>query len=358
MRIAFLGDTAFFGRNTAQNKEYKKRLAPIKASLETCDCIIANLECPITIQSKVVGGKSAYLKAKPDDIEILKYLGITHVTLANNHIYDYGAKGLSDTIKVLDENDIEWYGVNGKTVEIIDQENRLRLLGYCCYSTNAKGLEKKGQFVDVFDPVKVEKDIKEAIDKNELPVLSIHWGQEHVHYPNYDHVEVIRKLCKGKEIIVHGHHPHVIQGIERLDKSLIAYSLGNFCFDDIYTKKSTKPLVKLSTANQESFVLVVVVENNEIKGYEVIPFSFEGQEYQIKEEILENIKTWSDFLKTPKEDYVQRRANDLSSYLEKRKELRNLEWYAKRLNFESVKIILGNKHNSNRYQSLVKSYIK
>ena len=75
-------------------------------------------------------------------------------------------------------------------------------------------------------------------------------------------------------------------------------------------------------------------------------------------ETQENIKTWSDFLKTPKEDYVQRRANDLSSYLEKRKELRNLEWYAKRLNFESVKIILGNKHNSNRYQSLVKSYIK
>ena len=238
MRIALLGDIAFFGRMTIKNRSFRGMLAPIKEQLRTCDYIIGNLESPLTTQKKAIGGKSAYLKGNPEDIEMLKYLGITHVTLANNHIFDYGAQGMLDTIRLLDENGIEWYGVNNRKREIIDAGNHLALLGYCCYSTNAKGLEGKSQFVDVFDPAQVERDINEVTAKGMLPVLSIHWGQEHVHYPNYDHVEAIRKICKGKEVIVHGHHPHVIQGIEYLDKSLVAYSLGNFCFDDVYTKKS------------------------------------------------------------------------------------------------------------------------
>ena len=221
MRIAFLGDIAFFGRNTSQNKKYKELFAPIRKVLETCDYVIANLECPLTLQSRIIGGKSAYLKGDPRDIEILKYIGITHVTLANNHIYDYRAQGMADTIKLLDENGIEWYGVNNKKGEIVDHESHLALMGYCCYSTNAKGLEKNSQFVDVLNPSQVESDIAESISKGMLPVLSIHWGQEHVHFPNYDHIEVIRKLCKGKRVIVHGHHPHVIQGIENIDESLI-----------------------------------------------------------------------------------------------------------------------------------------
>lgn len=357
MRIAFLGDIAFFGRNTSQNKKYKELFAPIRKVLETCDYVIANLECPLTLQSRIIGGKSAYLKGDPRDIEILKYIGITHVTLANNHIFDYRAQGMTDTIKLLDENGIEWYGVNNKKGEIVDGESHLALMGYCCYSTNAKGLENDSQFVDVFDPSQVESDIAESISKGMLPILSIHWGQEHVHYPNYDHIEAIRKLCKGKRVIVHGHHPHVIQGIENIDESLIAYSLGNFCFDDVYTKKSNQPLVKLSKDNQESFILVVNVEKNDITGYEIVPFSFENRQYQIKEDILDKIKVWSDFLDVPKEEYVCQRTKDLTSYINARKELRNFEWYFRRLNLESVKMILGSKHNSKRYNTLVKSYI-
>lgn len=358
MKIALLGDMAFFGRMTINNSSYKKMFAPIKEHLQGCDYIIGNLESPLTTQNKVVGGKSAYLKGKPNDVEILSYLGVTHVTLANNHMFDYKAQGMADTIRVLEENKIAWYGANSHTETICFDNNKIVLIGYCCYSTNGKGLGTETPCVNVFDPRKAEESVDKYINEGYLPILSIHWGQEHVHYPNYDHIEVARKLCKNRKIVIHGHHPHVIQGIETVNKSLIAYSLGNFCFDDVYTKKSNKPLVKLSTDNQESFVLIVNVENNEITGYEIVPFSFEGGQYQIKEDIMRKIQIWSDFLNTSKETYIQQRTKDLSSYIDKRKELRNLEWYLKRINVESIKMILGSRQNIKKYNTLVKRYIK
>ena len=87
--MAFLGDTAFFEKNTSQNKRCEEILSPIKKALEKYNYVIANLKCPLTLQRKNVGGKSAYLKGNPEDVKILKYLGVTHVTFANNHICDY-----------------------------------------------------------------------------------------------------------------------------------------------------------------------------------------------------------------------------------------------------------------------------
>lgn len=358
MKIALLGDIAFFGRMTIMNSSYKKMFAPIKEHLKGCDYIIGNLESPLTNHNKVVGGKSAYLKGSPDDVAILSYLGVTHVTLANNHMFDYRAQGMDDTIRVLEENSIAWYGANSQAETICSDKNKIVLLGYCCYSTNGKGLGTDEPCVNVFDPREVEECVDKYLSEGYLPILSIHWGQEHVHYPNYDHVEVARKLCKDRKIVIHGHHPHVIQGIESVGESIVAYSLGNFCFDDVYTSKSAEPLVKLSVDNQESFVLIINIESNEISSYEIIPFSFEGEQYQIKQDIMKKIEQWSDFLTTPKDKYVQERNRDLNSYIEGRKDLRNIEWYIKRMNIESLRMILGAKHNLKEYSHLVKDYIK
>lgn len=84
-----------------------------------------------------MGDKSAYLKGNLADVELLKFLHITHVTLANNHMYDYNAQGLEDTIDILEKmdekNDIRWYGVDGKTAIIKENETCVILMGFCCY---------------------------------------------------------------------------------------------------------------------------------------------------------------------------------------------------------------------------------
>ena len=346
-----LGDIALFGRNTARNPQYREQFAAIKPVLESCDFVVGNLESPLTDSEKTIGGKSAYVKGNPEDAEILQYLGVTHVGLANNHMFDYCRQGLEDTIQILDRLGIAWYGVNGKQAEIRDDHNRVVLLGYCCYSTNGKGMG----IVNILDPCAAEKDLDSLGDA--LPVLSMHWGEEHVHYPNMDHVQTARKLSKNRRIVIHGHHPHVIQGIETAGNSLIAYSLGNFCFDDVYVKRSKEPLVKLSQDNQESFVWILEVQNNRVEKTEIVPFSFTGGTYRPAPEIRKKMDNWSAVLNTEKEDYNQQRSTDLNAYLSARKAKRDFQWYLKRMNFESVKMILSGRKNDQEYSRLIKGYI-
>lgn len=357
MKIAFLGDVALFGKNTVENKSYRQMYEPIKSYLDRCDYVVANLETPLTTSNITIGGKSAYIKGTPADVDILRFLGITHVTLANNHMFDYREEGLAETIQVLEKNNIAWYGVDGKSIEITDEMNSVILMGYCCYSTNGKGLERKRHFINVLDPYEIDKEIADIEKQGKFPIISVHWGQEHVHYPNYDHLLLARKLCKNGKLLIHGHHPHVIQGIEQIDDSLLTYSLGNFCFDDVYTKKSKDPLIRLSVDNKESFVLVVEFFNNSIIRYDIIPFSFEGNNYTIKLDISMKIQRWSEFLKRSPDEYIKKRQEDLTAYLSGRKNLRNVEWYLKRLNLESVKMIIAGKRNLKKYNALVKKYI-
>ncbi|MEA4950490.1 MAG: CapA family protein, partial [Petrimonas sp.] len=357
MELAFLGDIALFGCNTT-GSDYKKKFAPVKDILSRYEYVIGNLETPLTDTNKPVGGKSAYLKSSPSNVEILQYLGVTHLSLANNHTFDYRRKGLDDTVKSLDANGIEWYGAYSKSVPIDDGETRVMLHGFCCYSSNGKGLSEDGNGVNVLNPMKIEQDIENDICKGYYPVLSCHWGQEHVHYANYDHVRLFRTLSDKYDILIHGHHPHVIQGIEKIKNSLCAYSLGNFCFDDVYTKKSDKPLIKLSDDNKQSFILSVEIIGNEIKAFEQIPFTFTDDEYKTDDGCTKGkIDEWNLFLNTDRFEYNQKRREDLNRYLNERKTLRNIKWYIKRLNFESVGIILVNKENQARYNELVLKYI-
>lgn len=357
MKIAFLGDIALFGKNTTETTLYQQKFRFIKSILKSCDFVVGNLESPLTTHTKTIGGKSAYLKGDPRDVEILKYLNVTHVSLANNHMFDYGIRGLQDTIETLDHAGIKWFGANGRTAVIRDNTNTLSLMGYCCYSTNGKGLGEKIPCINIFDPLAIENEIIEVVNNGILPILSIHWGEEHVHYPNIDHVEVARKLCKDKTIIIHGHHPHVIQGIEEVSNSIIAYSLGNFCFDDVYTNKSEEPLIRLSKDNMESFILVMEINNNHIINYKPIPFSFREGSYQTDEGILDKLQKWSSFLRTNRAEYIEKRSKDLTAYLNGRRQMRNFEWYIKRLNVESVKMYLSSKTNRKKYNEIVRSYI-
>lgn len=116
MRIAFLGDVGLFGQNVVINKEkFESRTENIRFYLNRFDYVVANLETPLTNHNEPIGGKSAYIKGSPLDAQLLKMLGITHVTLSNNHICDYKWQGLKDTIKALNQAGIEWYGIHGKT---------------------------------------------------------------------------------------------------------------------------------------------------------------------------------------------------------------------------------------------------
>lgn len=352
MKIAFLGDIALFGKfTTSKNSkdDVLRRLSLVKDALKEYDIVVANLETPLTESTKTCGGKSAYIKGIPEDTEILKCIGVTHVTLANNHVFDFKQKGFEDTLKALEATGIKYFGVNGiRCVENIGDDT-VSLRGYCCYSTNARGFAENSYYgVNVLDYDATEKALKEDQDNNYLTVLSLHWGQEHVNYPNYYHMQFARNLAEKYDFLLHGHHPHVVQGVEKINNSFIAYSLGNFCFDDVYTKKSTLPLIKLSENNKTTFIWSVEIQNNKIIKSDYIPVYIGEEKLEITSEEIFNqkMKEYSEFLNTEKQKYIITRHNLLTSYLNSRKQMRDLNWYLKRMNLDSVKILVNAKKNS------------
>lgn len=356
MKIAFLGDIALFGKYTINNTDLKYYFDEIKKILSSCDYVVGNLETPLTNRKKTIGGKSAYIKGCPEDVQILKNLGVTHVSLANNHMFDFREEGLLDTIHALNEADIKWYGAFGKTEEIVFDGVNIRFRGYCCYSTNGKGLSGDNKGIDELNGFKMEKDLLTDKEEGFLTVASCHWGQEHVHYPNYDHVQLVRRLAKLNTTFFHGHHPHVIQGIEKIEDSLIAYSLGNFCFDDVYTSKSKEPLVRLSRDNKESYILIIDFEDNVIVNYEVVTFSFEKDRLVIELSIQNKIDKWSDFLKTAIDEYNSIRNDRINSFINERKKMRNVQWYLKRINMNSLLMMIGARYNKKQYNKKLKTY--
>lgn len=363
MKIALLGDIAFFGKHSITNDkkavlEYFKEAAEF---LSKFDIVVGNLETPLFDGGKPYGHKSAHIKADPANVELLKYLNISVVNLANNHIFDYGIEGYRSTLSILEKNGIEYFGIENKQHFVTNGENKIAFSGFCCYSTNALGYydSKKGYGVNVLNGFDVEKTLVKNNNEGFFNIASFHWGQEHVNYPNYDHVLLARKLAKRVPYVLYGHHPHVLQGIEEYSGSLLAYSLGNFCFDDVYTAKSKEPLIKQNENNNSSMILVLSVEDNVLIDYETIALYADNFDLRINRnpEITQRVGEYSLFLKEEEREYRRFREAELNEYLTERKKKRDLLWYIKRLSFRSVSLIANTKKNLERYGQCVVDYI-
>ena len=356
MRIALLGDLGLFGKYTVDNPNIENYFREISNFLADFDVVVGNLEVPLCHTTRAAVGKSAHLRSSPNNVELLKYLNVSHVSLSNNHMFDFGIKGAKETISVLESAGMEYFGVNNKISKIELNGSKIALSGYTCYSTNALGyLENGVSGVNELDYDKVLEDLMSNRSKGFLNISSFHIGEEHVHYPNLVHVKLARKLSDNLEYVFYGHHPHVLQGYEEYGSSLHFYSLGNFCFDDVYTSKSKKPLVVQTEANKESCIVSLTIEDNKILEYEVISIIDDGQSIKIpkQSDILVKLKKYSEYLKLDHAIYNKRRNEVLDSYIQSRKNKRDFTWYLKRLRFSSLKLILDSRRNRKKLMKVL-----
>lgn len=356
MKIALLGDTAFFGKNTIDDNKVFDYFKDIREKLREYDYVIANLETPFNQNSKPNGYKSAYISSDIKNVELLKYLGVSIVNLANNHIFDFGIDAYNLTKKVLKENNINFFGVEGKSAHLEKDGNMISFHGFCCYSSNPLGMGANG--INELNYKGVENILKENKQLGYNTILSIHAGQEHINYPNYDHIKFARKLSQIVPYVYYGHHPHVLQGIEKSNDSLIAYSLGNFCFDDVYTKKSNKPLVKQLDNNKSSIILELEYENNKLVKHMAIPIYAGEDKMQIGSPVInKNLDFYSLKLDLNEQDYNSMRNELLAKLVEKRNAKRGLQWYLKRVNLRTFFVAKDLYTNKQKYNSNLKQYL-
>ncbi len=201
------------------------------------DLSIINLEAPFTTATRP-REKPYVFKVRPDYVKILKLAGVDLVNLANNHIYDYGAEGLLQTLKILEENQIAYIGAGRNLMEarkpaVFEIKGlKLAFLGYYGLSAHEEShpATRKEPGTALRHLNFIKEDIQKLKGKVDFITAIFHWGQEKKHFPEKDQIGFAHKVIEYGANLVVGHHPHVLQGIEKYRSGIIVYSLGDFIF--------------------------------------------------------------------------------------------------------------------------------
>lgn len=221
------------------------------------DIAFGNLETPITAGAPVKPYEM-FFRAEPEAGGALRRAGFDVLSLANNHTPNFGKRGLLDTFDNLTQNEIKYVGA-GKNSDEANQPVYLtaKNLTFAFLAYNDPGVvpatyeataERAGTAFMRLD--KMVEAVKQAKTKADFVIVSIHAGNEYLVAPNQTQITFAHAaIDAGAELIV-GHHPHVIQTIERYRGKNIFYSLGNFVFDQMQSRATREGLAVKIIFNQ------------------------------------------------------------------------------------------------------------
>lgn len=210
-----------------------------KVNADLSDFFVFNLEGPITKKKEGYSGK-IILKAENDFIGETFGTLPTAVSLANNHIMDYGEEGLKDTLSALNARGIKYFGagylsencnnplifeVNGK---------KIAFMGYVCETSSGVFAKNNSAGVMPIDLKIIQKDINAAKNQGaDFITVMLHWGAEEVFLPKSGDIETARKIIDAGVDLIIGSHAHRVQAYEIYKGKHIFYGAGNFITPDI-----------------------------------------------------------------------------------------------------------------------------
>jgi len=247
IELTFTGDINFGGyfddHYDPQEVERYDPLVEVDALLQS-DLIFSNLETTIT-RKLPNGGKSHDGKGNkrfvtiPERVAILPRHHITTVTLANNHQFDNSTQGLVETPAILSELGITSIGAaraQGPRFQVETIDVKGWQIGFIVATTelNLRPRRDAAPLIAFTEPKALTAElvplITEARKHHDLVVVALHWGVQYEDAPQPWQIAAAHAFIDAGADAVIGHHPHVLQGIERYHQGVIAYSLGNFVF--------------------------------------------------------------------------------------------------------------------------------
>lgn len=235
--IAAVGDV-MIDRDVESLMEQHGALYPFEQViplLQDADLTIANLEGTFTDRGEPAV-KAYTFRAPPHLASGLVEAGIDVVSLGNNHAADYGAIGLQDTFVALDAVGLPFAGAGMNEAEarrpafLTVDGLRIALLSYTDVMENTfAGPNSFGVAFGTADVI--DADVRLARPQADVVIVALHSGTEYTDAPHQNQRQLARAAIDAGATVVLGHHPHVLQGVERYGDGLIVYSLGNFVFD-------------------------------------------------------------------------------------------------------------------------------
>ncbi len=205
------------------------------------DLFYLNHEYCVSERGEPLNGKLYTFRANPGRMQLLSEMGTGLVSLANNHVYDYGAEAMLDTADHLESAGIPYVG-GGRNKEEADRPvyfiiNGMKI-GFVAASNAEKtkftpaAKEDEPGILEAYDTEEYEQIIKSASKKCDYLIAYIHWGNEDTNQYSESQAEQGRQFLQSGADIVVGGHPHVLQGIEYMDGKPVIYSMGDFWFND------------------------------------------------------------------------------------------------------------------------------
>jgi poly-gamma-glutamate synthesis protein (capsule biosynthesis protein) len=273
--MLFLGDVMLsrgVSYQISKNNDLYYPFHSIQTLLRQNDFVFSNFESPIISGRQIHTGEMAF-RVDENLAPILKELNFSILSLANNHLLDFGQKGLLNTLKLLAENQIQYIGAGENRQEahrakILEKNNiKIAFLAYndsdVILATNEATENRPGTaFMDLNA---LKKDLAETKKSADFTIVSMHSGTEYKENPNSRQIEFAHTAIDNGANLVIGHHPHVVQPIEKYKNGYIFYSLGNFIFDQAWSQETT-----------EGIATQIIFSKNEIRNIKILPLIIEN----------------------------------------------------------------------------------
>ena len=258
--------------------------------MQEADVMCLNNEFTYSREGAPMANKFYTFRANPERVAVLQEMGVDIVTLANNHVYDYGKQALLDTFSTLEGADIDYFGagenldkamdavyyeIDGKTIAFVGASRAEK------YKLTPQATETEPGILRCYDTELFLEAIREADANADFVIAVVHWGTEY----SYDLEDV--QLSTGKEYLdagadaIIGGHSHCLQGMEFYDGKPIIYSLGNYWFN---SKTLDSMLVQLHFSGDDNGGTVEV---------SVVPAIQAGAKTQIVTETNEQERIYS-----------------------------------------------------------------
>jgi poly-gamma-glutamate capsule biosynthesis protein CapA/YwtB (metallophosphatase superfamily) len=237
----------------------------VREIIAGADISFGNLETAITPGRKVATNEMVF-RADPENAQILADVGFDVLSLANNHSMNFGATGMEDTIKYLEEAGVQTSGAGKEELAYapvyIDKNNiRFAFLSFQSPAFVPQSYKASADRLGVafIDEKKMIASVTEAKQSADIVIVSMHAGVEYTALPNTRQVEFSRAAIDAGADMVIGHHPHVTQTMEKYKGKYIFYSLGNFVFDQMWSRETRRGLMIKVDFNREGVQKIELV---------------------------------------------------------------------------------------------------
>ncbi len=260
-----------------KNNDWRWPFLNIAEDMEKADLVFGNLESMISDKGRNVGSIYSF-RAPPETMQGLVYAHFDILSVANNHSFDYTVNAFTDTLLRLKENNILYVGGGFNREEahssVIKEINDTKI-GFLAYTSVGSPNWQAGEnspgiaWMDtsLFDVLK--KDVIKAKEKADILVVSFHFGNEYQEEPSEKQQILANTALDAGADIIAGHHPHVVQPLEINEKGVIAYSLGNFIFDQYFSEETMRGAILKVNIREKEIISSEIIETKLNSEYQV-----------------------------------------------------------------------------------------